>query len=194
MGKIYDDWKKNGGFLSYEEWLIDHGYMKLERWVPAYEFEGDYEVSSVGRVRNVWTGKVLKLTTNAKGYKTVSLSIGGKSYTRRVNRLVAESFTEGDHTGLDVNHIDGDKANNRLDNLEFCTRKENVEHALEHGLMVPNDFGKKRIKVRCVETGKVYDSIRACGRDINVDPSEVSRRLLRNAQCEYKGYHFEKIS
>lgn len=69
---------------------------------------------------------------NRNGYLEVSLRVNGITVTKRVHRLVYEAFCGC--TDLEVNHIDGDKANNSLANLEVCTRKENMEHAKRKGL------------------------------------------------------------
>lgn len=79
------------------------------------------------------TGNLLKQRKNENGYILVSLPGEGKSY--RVHRLVCETFKpECEFYGLDVNHIDGVKTNNRLDNLEWCTRSYNILHAHSIGL------------------------------------------------------------
>ena len=70
----------------------------------------------------------------ANGYMQVGLSIDGKTATRYVHGLVAEAFLGLRPTGYDVNHIDGDKANNAVLNLEYCTRSENHRHAFRIGI------------------------------------------------------------
>lgn len=189
------DWKAyrdSGGFCTYKEWLEDHGYIKYEEWVPAYEFEGVYEVSDLGRIRNIWTGTVLKQYTNKKGYKQVVLYMGGAKFTRRVHILVARSFLRGDYTGLDVHHKDTDKTNNRLDNLIVCTRKEHVKYSIKDGTFSFNNFGKNGVKVKCLNNGKIYDSMRECGRDLGLDYKLISQ-YLRGKIKMCKGYQFEKV-
>ena len=84
-----------------------------------------YEVSNIGRVRNKKTGKMLSQSLNhPNGYMRVGLD--RKHYY--VHRLVADSFYDGDHTKMDVNHIDGNKLNNELPNLEWTMKKDNIEH------------------------------------------------------------------
>lgn len=94
----------------------------------------NYEVSNLGHVRNKRTGKILKPQLNKEGgYQRVSIN----SRHRYVHRLVADTFFDGEHDKLDVNHIDGNKRNNTLANLEWCTRKENINHAFINGLRYP---------------------------------------------------------
>lgn len=93
-----------------------------------------YEVSNLGRVRDTKTGRILKESRNRDGgYLRVYVN-GRKEYT---HRLVADAFFSGDHSKMDVNHIDGNKDNNTLTNLEWCSRKENINHAFANGLRYP---------------------------------------------------------
>lgn len=114
-----------------------------EEWRAVVGREGEFEVSEHGRVRSLphsvrhWCGRdiqkpgrILTQSTHSGGYRVVSLRDGKKHY---VHRLVMEAFF-GVAEGQDVNHIDGDKTNNRLDNLEYCDRLHNVRHAIATGL------------------------------------------------------------
>lgn len=104
-----------------------------EIWAKVKE-DPRYEVSNLGRVRNSETGRVLKQMLNQEhGYLRVNIC-GGHRY---VHRLVADAFYDGEHKNMDVNHIDGNKANNALSNLEYCTRKDNIRHAFINGLKYP---------------------------------------------------------
>ena len=90
----------------------------------------NYEVSNFGSVRNIKTGNILKVATNNFGYKLVCLSNKNKKQTGYIHRLVAEAFID---TNLDtrtsvVNHIDGDKSNNNIKNLEWATYTDNAMH------------------------------------------------------------------
>ena len=157
----------------------------MEIWVRSKELPR-YEMSSDGRVRNVDTGRILRVSTNSKGYPQVCLHDNGKQYTRPIHRLVADAFYDGDHKGLDVNHIDGNKTNNHISNLEWCSRSENIKHAYATGLKV--DSRKRRVRV--VETGKVYDSIYECSQRLGTSPGEV-RRCINGPTQTCKGYHME---
>lgn len=111
-----------------------------ELWLPIAD-NPKYEVSSKGNVRNVRTGRILNREITYRGYARVNLS--GKHYY--IHRLVADAFYDGENGNFDVNHIDGDKLNNFIGNLERCTRKENIRHAVRSGL-----FKSSNVKiVRC---------------------------------------------
>lgn len=129
----------------------------IELWKDIPITANMYAVSNFGRVRNNNTRKVLKPACLRSGYLAVALQCGGKQKTFSVHRLVAEAFVSGRANGKNiVNHIDGDKNNNLASNLEWCSYHDNVQHARE---VLGHYAGKKRIKVLCVNTGEVFDSI-----------------------------------
>lgn len=102
------------------------------------DFEPAYEVSDDGRVRNIETKKEKSLRRNHGGYLRVTLYPSGTTYT--IHRLVARVFLPPDPDRYHVNHKDGNKTNNNLTNLEWCTSGENFHHALRTGLLVPKDI------------------------------------------------------
>lgn len=77
---------------------------------------------------------LLKQKDNMNGYKYVSLFKNNKEYKRYVHRLVAQTFINNPNSLPEVNHIDGNKQNNNIDNLEWCSRKYNHQHAIDTGL------------------------------------------------------------
>lgn len=101
--------------------------MKEEIWRPIEGFGGAYEVSNIGRVRNV-NGKILSTREVRGGYLRVSLSFKGKTYQRSVHRLVAYAFIPNPNGHPQINHKDEDKKNNVADNLEWCTAKYNSNY------------------------------------------------------------------
>ena len=103
-----------------------------EEWRPIKGFEGRYEVSSLGRVRNAVTGRVLRPRPTKRGYHRVALGAGNDRY---IHRLVAEAFIPNPHNLPQVNHIDGCKTNNIASNLEWCTPAHNAKHAYRLGLL-----------------------------------------------------------
>lgn len=160
--------------------------MEEEIWLESEDYP-KYDISNTGKIRNRKSGRIMKTNVGRGGYEQVCLRKDKQQYTKRVHRLVADTFY-GRHDDLEVNHIDGDKLNNRVDNLEFCDRSTNTLHAFEHGLRKP----RGQIKIRVVETGEKFESIRACDRATGCNQSAICA-FFRGEQKSVNGYHFEKI-
>lgn len=103
-------------------------------WKPITGFEGLYDVSETGYIRNARTLKVLKPNKIGKGYLIVHLQKGGKRYARYVHRLTAEAYVPNPHNHPVVNHDDGNKENCHYTNLIWSTYSENNQHAYDTGL------------------------------------------------------------
>lgn len=106
----------------------------LAIWKPIKNYEGLYEVSNLGGVRSIKTGKVLRPRIIRGDYLQVVLYRDKRPKPFLVHRLVAAEFNENEFSKPEVNHIDGNKNNNRTDNLEWVTRCENQQHAFKTGL------------------------------------------------------------
>ena len=105
-----------------------------EQWKPINEF---YDISDQGRVRS-WKGKeprILKVGVSSNGYRNASIHINKKMHNKLVHKLVAKAFLG--LSDLQVNHKNGIKTDNRLENLEYVTQSENIVHAYKTGLMSP---------------------------------------------------------
>ena len=117
--------------------------MEQEQWKPIQEFNGEYEVSNLGRVRSMKryygvVGRIMPQTIQRKGYYAVTFWMNNKAYCRKVHRLVIEAFTPNPDNLPCINHIDGDKLNNHVSNLEWCTYQANMQHAVRTGLTHPH--------------------------------------------------------
>lgn len=115
---------------------------KTETWKAIVGAEGRYEVSDQGRIRRVLAGKatrvgrILKLHVRPKDNRVaITLRVNGANKSNSVHRLVAESFIGPCPPGKEVNHLDGDPANNKVENLEYVSRRENMQHAFKLGLV-----------------------------------------------------------
>lgn len=99
-------------------------------------FDEDYRADNTGNIYSFRFNKIKKLKqcNNLKGYKIVKLCQNKKPKTYLVSRLIAKTFLKNYSEELEVNHIDGNKENNNINNLEMCTHKENVQHAFNLGL------------------------------------------------------------
>jgi len=162
----------------------------IEVWLEIEEAPR-YLVSSLGRVQNRMTGRILSQSPNTRGYPKVRLVIGNRSWTRSVHRLVSEAFFDGDHTGLEPNHGDGQKHNNYIANLEWTTHKKNMIHAVRTGLFTPSG-GSKKVPIRIVETDEFFDSISSCARAIGGRHGSI-QQCLDGRQRSHKGYTFEYV-
>ena len=130
----------------------------MSEWKPVKGYEGLYEVSSAGHVRGLdreikyfdsvagkdrvrmQYGKTLSGSNTGNGYRSVMLCDAGQQKKRLyIHRLVAGEFIENPENKSQVNHINGDKTDNRVENLEWSTRLENMHHGLANGL---NRYGK----------------------------------------------------
>lgn len=158
-----------------------------ERWMNISDAP-DYEVSDQGRVRSLKFGKVkiLRPGKTGRGYLTVALCKRGNPHTRKIHRLVMDAFVGPCPGGMMVNHISGEKTDNRQINLEYVTQSENGYHAYRKGLRVPSVSQCKKIR-QLDKNGKTitkYVSVREAARLTGVDNGSISkccRGLLRTA-------------
>ena len=131
-----------------------------EIWKDINGYEGLYQVSNLGRVRSlnryvnsaiknnnkvIRKGKILKFNSNWNNYLQVNLSKCGKEKMFAVHRLVALTFIPNPNNLSQVNHIDGNKFNNSVNNLEWCTAKENINHSWKLGLSKSYEHPKGKL-------------------------------------------------
>lgn len=129
-----------------------------ERWLPVVGYEGFYSVSDMGRVRSE-RGEPHILSPNRAGrYARVVLCVRMRRDDRSVHRLVAEAFLTPDPSRPHVNHIDGNRRNNRADNLEWATVRENFAHASRTGLMPSGARHGSRTHPESVPSGDRHGS------------------------------------
>lgn len=170
--------------------------MDKEIWKNVIGFEGRYQVSNFGRVKGIH--KMLKFC-ESNGYARVYFFIKkGKQKGMLVHRLVAAAFIGKIEQGLEVNHIDGNKKNNKVDNLEVVTRSQNVYHS--HYTLKNNNLHKPEVSVYCYEYDVKCKSVNEMKRFLNskqvkgsvggfaVKCSRYKKRMLHD--MEYMGLHF----
>lgn len=172
------------------------------RWKQIEGYE-KYSVSDTGLVRNDLTGKTLiPFVTKKGGYLRLNLTENGKQKKHLVHRLVAQAFVPNPNNLETVDHINGDKTDNRVENLQWLSNQDNTKRfwngiSDERRANISNflkgnadRYRKETSKpVVCLETDKVYESSGQAARDLNLCRSHI----LRVAKGEYKqikGYHF----
>lgn len=143
------------------------------------------EISNDGKLRNAKTKRVYKVCVNHGGYYQVYISLGKRKCGKifKIHRCVAESFIPNPENYPIINHKDGNKLNNAIDNLEWCTQRDNIIHAIQTGLLIPahgNQIHNTKLNSNDIiyirENYKPYDKIfgsRALARKFNVDHSTI---------------------
>ena len=149
-------------------------------------FDNKYAVSDKGNIINVKSGKVLH-TVLQNGYVRVQLSTNGVRKNYPVHRLVAMAFIENREHKPYVNHKDGNKENNCVNNLEWVTAKENDSHARNTNLKIQN----KPIKAINIDDGNIitFESLSECARYFGTNKGSI-HRVLTGKRNKYKRYQF----
>lgn len=177
--------------------------MAKEHWrrVIIGDHKLNYEVSDKGHVRNFKTKKLLKGREGSNGYFRIAVcdaSIGYKK-DKGIHQLVMDAFNPTDDPNLEINHLDGDKSNNRLSNLKWVTHQENMKHAHETDLFRTGEdcylskYTEEDIKSVCglLELGFKYNDIM---NQTGVHSSEV-RKIARGGawRCVADNYDFDEL-
>lgn len=146
--------------------------LRNEEWKRVSLTNDYYIVSNKGRVVRIYDNRcfILKQSDDGNGYPYVCIYINGKPKTRRVHRLVAEEFLNKETNRNVVNHIDGNKNNNTVENLEWVTSRENLEHAWENNL---NTASKPKPVIRSDYT--LYESASKAAFELGIDASAITK-------------------
>ena len=175
----------------------------IEIWKEIPGYEGYFEVSNLGNFRSknriikykqtgtrLYPGKNLKVELMQDGYSRIVLMKKAIKKRYMCHRLVAETFIDNPNNLPQVNHKDGNRSNNCVDNLEWCTQSENEQHAV-------NTLGKTMKgkttpkKVKCVDTGVIYNSMNAVVKWLQNDSCIEGLNKAIKANRKYHGYLFE---
>lgn len=147
----------------------------------------NYQASSLGNIRHKGHAS-RRLQLNNSGYLYVGVRVNGRFVNFRVHRLVAETFLPKIDGKNHINHIDGNKTNNSIDNLEWCTASENEVHKVQV-------LGKKQIppvntsRVIDTDTGIVYESVKAAAEATGADSHHIGE-VASGKRKSTKGRHF----
>jgi hypothetical protein len=143
-----------------------------------------YYVTKEGNVYSKRTGELtlMKTYTTSHGYKALRLMINKKSKLHYIHRIVAKAFIENEFNKPAVNHIDGNKQNNSIDNLEWCTIIENNKHAELTGLTNLKGYKRKTKSVsvisKCGFFFKKFESLKLASIYFNIDSRRISEFML----------------
>lgn len=160
--------------------------MKKEIWKDVVGYEGYYQVSNLGNVRRILKDgsfRPVAVTANKKGYGRVHLCVNNKKKRLACHRMVAQAFIPNPENKPEINHIDGNPSNNILNNLEWCTRSENIKHSF-HVLKRVNPMqgktgsksphAKKVVRVSKNGNKKRYNSIVEAAKDVSKSSCNIS--------------------
>lgn len=177
----------------------------MENWKEITGYEGYFEVSDLGNFRSKdriikykqngtrnYPGKPLKTETIVEGYQRIVLMKDGIKKRFMCHRIVAQEFIPNPNNKPFINHIDGNPANNKVENLEWCTQEENEQHSV-------NTLGKTMRgktypkKVKCIETDIVYNSMNRCIIALGNNACIEGLNKAIRANRQYHGYTFIRV-
>ena len=146
----------------------------MEIWKDIKGYEGLYQVSSKGRIKNRH-GKLRKLN-NLNGYQTIYLYKNNKGKNKYVHRLVAQAFIDNYSENLDVNHKDFNRSNNNVENLECVTRGENFRYSYYNN-RVPLPPPQEPKSIICITDNKIFSSIKEASDYYKINCSLICNQL-----------------
>lgn len=176
-----------------------------EAWKPVKGYENYYEVSNLGRIKSLartvsWKNRAGNISSRQDGekiiapdvlqtgYVRVKFRVGGIVKAYSVHRIVAEHFIDNPSGKPCVNHKDGNRTNNKVNNLEWCTYSENNLH--EWRVLGKKSYNSRKIK--CVSSGDVFNSVSDAAKYIGVCKQTLFN-AMRNNNGACKGFIFEFI-
>ncbi len=204
---IQEDWNQNMVSRMNNE--------KHEIWKDIPGYVGIYQVSNLGEVRSIdryiyftdngtptrkfHKGRILKQDIDEDGYCRINLRYNNKDKSFGVHRLVAAAFISNIDNLPTVNHIDGNKQNNCIENLEWASVEYQNLHAIKTGLRegtmsAARKASMKKISkpVRCIQTGEIFPSCNAADKALHLGSTAVFHSLKYNRPT-VQGYTFELI-
>lgn len=161
-----------------------------EVWKDIKGYEGLYQVSNLGRVKRVTTGRILKGGKDTNGYMMVLLCNNNIKSNKAIHRLVAQAFIPNPENKPQVNHIDENKTNNMVSNLEWMTAKENNNHGTHNGrISKSNSIPIIATNIKTGELEEFYGS-RECARQLGLHNQSISA-VLKGRLKQTGGYTFK---
>lgn len=171
-----------------------------EIWKDIAGYEGVYQVSNFGRIKTLahwqvyangdkhsYKERIRTPGIGPTGY--LSIRLGSRGREAGVHRFVAETFIPRVSGKNDVNHIDGDKSNNRVDNLEWVNRKENMKHCRK---ILKKEVGKAKTPILCIETGETFESLSRAATTKGINLGHLSESLNGKRRTA-GGLHWKRL-
>lgn len=175
-----------------------------EIWKSVPEYEGYYEASNLGRIKSlprngtVKYERILKGKLTWDGYLEIALNKKGVKKNIRIHRVIASTWIPNPDKKTQVNHKNFDRLDNKVDNLEWATPKENIIHAYYHGDKLKNSLDKATQmnpyttkKIKCLTNCKIYNSIDEARKDLKIGCSSSISAVCRGKSRHTKGFEFE---
>ena len=162
----------------------------IEKWKPINGYEEFYEISNLRKIKSkaklqrhsknnfyLTKDKILKHNKGKRGYFTIALTKLGKAKTLMVHRLFAQAFIPNPENKPFINHINGIKTDNRIDNLEWCTSSENIKHSFDNGLHISvkgeNSGRSKLTEIQVIEIIKSNLSPSDLSKNYNISQTQI---------------------
>lgn len=154
----------------------------------------NYEISNMGRLRNKNTLRILKTRVSKLGYEHITITYGGEKYFRAIHRLVAKAFLINPDNKPEVNHIDENKLNNHVSNLEWMTKSENINHGTRNERVAKSVSKTLSIPIIAIsiKTGKSQEfyGSRECARQLGLHHGNITL-VLNGKRNHTGGYTFK---
>lgn len=164
-----------------------------ELWKDIKEYEGIYQVSNLGRIKRVETDRILKGMKDTIGYLRVDLYKNHTASKKLIHRLVAQAFIPNPENKLQVNHIDEDKTNNMVSNLEWMTAKENSNYGTRTERMAKTrSIPIMATNLTTGESTEFYSG-KECARQLGLDNSNIAK-VLKGRLTQTGGFTFKYLN
>lgn len=159
----------------------------VEQWRAIDGCKGYYDISDLGNVYSLRKAGLIKPFIDRYGYQKVVLFIDGKAHYRTVHRLVALAFIPNPEKKPAVNHLNEDKCDNRVENLEWSTFKENDNYGTRNKRMALTKC-KRPVTLTCPDGREIhYQGVKEASRDTGIAHSQISKACKNNMKTKY-GY------
>jgi hypothetical protein len=160
----------------------------MENWIDIKDYEGLYQISNLGRIKSIRTNRYLKPSINDNGYYRVGLSKDNKCKHYKVHRLVAIHFIPNVPGSNLVNHINGDKGDNTVMNLEWVTHRENICHGFIDKDRSSYYRGVSKIVNKSLKNNRWRSRIQIDGKNIELGCYKTQEEAY-NARVQYESTH-----